>query len=87
MDKKEVLQDLARLLEEIDQLPLDSAERKRLHLMVADIEGHLEAPAESEGQAELVDTVDQLVTRLEADHPAFTGILRRVMNALGSMGV
>jgi len=87
MDKKEVLQDLARLLEEIDQLPLDSAERKRLHLMVADIEGHLEAPDESEGQAELVDTVDQLVTRLEADHPAFTGILRRVMNALGSMGV
>jgi hypothetical protein len=31
--------------------------------------------------------VDELVARLEADHPAFTGILRRVMNALGSMGV
>ena len=87
MENKEIFQDLSRLLDEIDQLPLDDEERRRLHKLVGDIEGHVQTPEEAEHPAELADTVDQLITRFEADHPAFTGVLRRVMNTLGSMGV
>ena len=87
MEKKEIFQDLSRLLDEIDQLPLEEEERRRLHQLVGDIEGHIDAPAETEHPQELADTVDQLITRFETDHPAFTGVLRRVMNTLGSMGV
>lgn len=87
MEKKEIIQDLSRLLDEIDQLPLEEEERHRLHKLVGDIEGHVEAPADTERPQELTDTVDALITRFETDHPAFTGVLRRVMNTLGSMGV
>jgi len=87
MEKKEIIQDLSRLLDEIDQMPLEDEERRRLHKLVSEIEGHVEAPEEAEQPSELVDTVDTLITRFEADHPAFTGVLRRIMNTLGSMGV
>ncbi len=87
MDKDQIFQDLSRLLNEIDQLPLEEDERRRLHRLVGDIEGHVDAPAQTESPEELADTVDQLITRFETDHPAFTGVLRRVLNALGSMGV
>jgi hypothetical protein len=87
MEKKEIVQDLSRLLDEIDRLPLDDEERRRLHKLVGDIEGHVDAPDETEHPSELAETLDTLITRFETDHPAFTGVLRRVMNTLGSMGV
>ena len=90
MDKKEILQDLGRLLDEIDRLPMEDAERRRLHQVVGEIETHVEAPepgAAGEQRGELAETLDELITRFETDHPAFTGVLRRVMNTLGSMGV
>ncbi len=90
MSKEQVYQDLSSLLNEIDSLPLEDAERRRLHGLVSDIEQHLDADTEADraldGQ-DMADTVEEMVTRLEADHPAFTGILRRIMNTLGSMGV
>ncbi len=91
MSKDQVVKDLSSLLNEIDSLPLDDVERRRLHGMISDIEQHLEGDARAEsGDAsdlDIGDTVEELVTRLEADHPAFTGILRRIMNTLSSMGV
>ena len=89
MSKEQVYQDLSSLLNEIDSLPLEEAERRRLHGLVSDIEQHLDTDAEGEasGELDIGDTVDEMVTRLEADHPAFTGILRRIMNTLSSMGV
>lgn len=87
MDKEQIYQDLSRLLNEIDQLPLDDAERLRLHQMVSEMEEHVGGRKPADKPGELGDTVDQLITRFEADHPAATGILRRIMSALGSMGV
>ncbi|MDJ0877784.1 MAG: DUF4404 family protein [Halieaceae bacterium] len=89
MSKEQVYQDLSSLLNEIDSLPLEEAERRRLHGLVSDIEQHLDTDTEGEasGELDIGDTVDEMVTRLEADHPAFTGILRRIMNTLSSMGV
>ena len=87
MSKDQIYRDLSSLLDEIDQLPLDDAERRRLHGLIGDIEQHLDDEVETEGELDVGDTVDELVARLEADHPTFTGILRRVMNTLSSMGV
>ena len=87
MDNEQLYKDLSRLLDEIDSLPLEDGERRRLHALLGEIEGHIDSPADTERPQDLTDTVDQLITRFETDHPAFTGVLRRVMNALGSMGV
>lgn len=87
MDKEQIYQDLTQLLNEIDQLPLDDTERRRLHQMVSEMEEHVGGREPADKPQELADTVDQLITRFEADHPAVTGVLRRIMNALGSMGV
>ena len=87
MSKDQIYRDLSSLLDEVDQLPLDDAERRRLHGLITDIEQHLDDEVDTDGQLEVGDTVDELVARLEADHPTFTGILRRIMNTLSSMGV
>lgn len=87
MDKDRIYRDLGRLVKEIDLLPLEEAERRRLHGIVGDLEEHVEEPSEPRRREELVDTVDELISRFETDHPAVTGVLRRVLNALGSMGV
>jgi hypothetical protein len=87
VSKEQLYKDLDSLLDEVDSIPLDAADRQRLHGLISDIESHIDSNEEAGADFEVVDTVEELVTRLEADHPAFTGILRRVMNALGSMGV
>ena len=86
MDKEQLVQDLTRLVEEIDKLPLEQAELQRMHALVNDIEDHLEGRHAEEPQA-VVDAVDQLISTFETDHPTMTGIARRIMNALSSMGV
>lgn len=87
MNKDKLIKDLTRLIDEIDQLPLESAERAKLHRLIAEMEAQIASPEETERPQELADTLDQLIIRFEADHPAVTGVLRRVLNALSSMGV
>jgi hypothetical protein len=87
VSKDQIYQDLSSLLDEVDHLPLEDMERKRLHGLISDIERHLDTETEEPEELEVHSAIDELVARLEADHPAFTGVLRRVLNALGSMGV
>jgi hypothetical protein len=87
LDKEQIYQDLNRLLTEIDLLPMEEQERLRLHSLVSEIEMHVDEPKEKAHREELVNTVDEVITRFETEHPSFTGVLRRVLNALGSMGV
>jgi hypothetical protein len=87
LDKDQIYQDLSRLLTEIDLLPMEEQERLRLHRLVGEIEVHIDEPKEAAHAEELANTVDEVITRFETDHPSFTGVLRRVLNALGSMGV
>ncbi len=86
MDKEQLVQDLTRLVDEIDKLPLEQAELQRMHALVNDIEDHLEGRQTREPQ-QVVDAVDQMISTFETDHPTMTGIARRIMNALTSMGV
>ena len=86
MDKEQLLKDLTRLVDEIDKLPLEQAELQRMHALVNDIEDHLEGRP-NQGPQEVVDAVDQMISTFETDHPTMTGVARRIMNALSSMGV
>ncbi|MCX2979338.1 DUF4404 family protein [Halieaceae bacterium IMCC14734] len=87
MDKDKVAKDLVDLAMEIENLPLESAERSRLLNLVASMEQHLSGePVEQEPQ-EVVDAVDAVISAFETDHPTMTGIARRLMSALSSMGV
>jgi len=87
MSKDEILKDLSSLLDEVDRLPLEAQERERLHGLISDVEQHLDDDVETPDELDVVDTVEELATRLEADHPRLVGVLRRVMNTLASMGV
>jgi hypothetical protein len=87
VSKEQIYQDLSSLLDEVDHLPLDDAERRRLHGLISDIERHLDTETEPEHELDIGNAIDELAARLEADHPAFTGVLRRIMNTLSSMGV
>lgn len=87
VSKEQIYRDLSSLLDEIDHIPLDDAERQRLHGLIGDIERHLDAEEEDREDLDVGGAMEEIVARLEADHPAFTGVLRRIMNTLGSMGV
>ncbi len=87
MSKEEVRKDLSQLLKEVDRLSVDDAERQRLNGLISDLERHLDDESVDAADADIVDTVEELATRLEADHPGLVGMLRRVMNTLASMGV
>ena len=87
MSKEQIYRDLSSLLDEIDDIPLEDAERRRLHGLIGDIERHLDAGEDDREELDVGGGMEELVARLEADHPAFTGVLRRIINALGSMGV
>jgi hypothetical protein len=86
VDKEQLVEDLTRLVEEIEKLPIEKEELRRMHALVNDIEDHLEGRP-TEGPQEVVDAVDQFISTFETDHPTATGIARRIMNALSSMGV
>ena len=87
MDKNQIVQDLVHLVNEIDRLPMEESERVHLRRLVSQIETHVEAPDSVDRSEDLTATVDELITRFETDHPAFTGVLRRILNTLGSMGI
>ena len=87
VDKEQLTRDLTHLVAEIDRLPLENSELHNLRALVSEIEEHLEGRGEQEGGGEIVDAADRVISTFEADHPTFTGVLRRVMNAISSMGV
>ena len=86
MDKDQISRDLAHLLAEIDRLPLENSELHDLRVLVSEIEEHVEG-REEERSGEIVDAADRVISTFEADHPTFTGVLRRIMNTISSMGV
>jgi len=86
MDKEQLTEDLTELIAEIDRLPLENAELRRLRSLVSEIEEHVEGRQE-EAPGEIVDAADRVIAHFETDHPSLTGVLRRIMTALSSMGV
>jgi HPt (histidine-containing phosphotransfer) domain-containing protein len=87
VDKNKVAEDLVDLAMQIEDLPLEDAERRRLLELVATMEKHLSGEPGDEKPQEVVEAVDSVISAFETDHPTMTGIARRLMAALSSMGV
>lgn len=87
MDKQQITEDLTHLVAEIDRLPLENAELRNLRQLVSEIEDHLEGREREAEQGDINDAADLMIANFETDHPRLTGVLRRVMSALQSMGV
>jgi len=78
---------LDQLHEELESLgEANPEETSRLERLVAEIELALEnQPVET--YEPLMDNIKSNLAEFEAEHPTATGIVRRLMQALGDMGI
>ncbi len=78
---------LGQLNEEIESLGASNpAETLKLERLVAEIELALENE-QSEAYEPLMDSIRSSLLEFEAEHPTASGIARRLMQALGDMGI
>ena len=78
---------LQQLQEEITQLDESSSdERQRLETLVSEIEATLDQDS-AEQHATLLDNLRAKLIETEADHPTASGVVRRLMQTLGDMGI
>jgi hypothetical protein len=87
MSSEKLRDQLEKLLTEIDQLKVAGERRAELEQLVADIEARLEPEIPVASEDSLVDQVDGLVTRFEAEHPSLSVSLKNIMMTLSSMGI
>jgi len=78
---------LTQLNQEIESLGESSPEEtQRLELLVAEIELALDNN-QPEAFEPLLDAMQTRLVEFESDHPTASGIARRLMQALGDMGI
>jgi hypothetical protein len=78
---------LRQLQEEIAQLDESSlGEKKRLEQLVSDIESTL-GQETAEQHATMLDSLRAKLIKTESDHPTASGVVRRLMQTLGDMGI
>jgi len=78
---------LRQLQEEIAQLDESSlAEKQRLEILVGEVEAALDQES-TDQHASLLDNVRVKLLETETDHPTASGIVRRLMQTLGDMGI
>jgi hypothetical protein len=82
------LQDLlSKLKEEVASLAESSElERERLESLIKEIQLSLEQD-DSADHASLIDGLRNKLGEFENDHPTASGVARRLMQALGDMGI
>ena len=78
---------LQQLQEEIAQLDESSPdEKQRLEQLVSDIESAL-GQETAEQHATMLDGLRAKLIETESDHPTASGVVRRLMQTLGDMGI
>jgi hypothetical protein len=87
MSSEKLKKQLESLLTEIDELNVDGEKRAALEEVVAAIELRLTPEPELDSEDSLVDQVDSLVLRFDAEHPSLSTSLKNIMMTLASMGV
>ncbi len=84
--RSKINEDLIKLREQIAELDTTDGETKaKLELLVAGIENQLES-TENDSD-DLRGQLEQTISHFETTHPTITGVLNRIMVALGNMGV
>lgn len=84
MNEQHLREQLQRLSEELETLPVDADQRASVQALIADIELQL-----NEGIADdsLVDQVEAAVSSFEAEHPQLAGLLNNILTTLGNIGI
>jgi hypothetical protein len=78
---------LQQLQEEIANLDESSSdEKQRLEQLLSDIELTLSQET-AEQHATMLDSLRAKLIETEADHPTASGVVRRLMQTLGDMGI
>ena len=65
----------------------DAAAKARIQQLIADLERHLDNPADEEHRSSVTAAVPGLVEQFEVSHPQLTEVLNRVLVALSGMGI
>ena len=86
MAQQDLREQLEQLASEIDQLTIDDQRKAQLQALVARVEQQL-ATDDDEEPRDLRDQLEEAVSQFEAEHPTLTGVMRRVLMTLSSMGV
>ena len=79
-----LLQQLQEEITQLDESSLD--EKQRLEQLVTDIESTLEQET-VEQHATMLDSLRVKLIETESDHPTASGVVRRLMQTLGDMGI
>lgn len=86
MSDEQLRRSLTELRSELDRLAGEEAlVRDRLDALVAGIETRLDAPDDHAHHHSLVEDLRRSILQFEVSHPQATGILNRVMAALGNV--
>lgn len=86
MAQHDLREQLERLAEEIDQLGIDEQRKIELQGLIGRVEKQLDADDDEEPR-DLREQLEEAVSQFEAEHPTLTGVMRRVLVTLSSMGV
>lgn len=84
MSEQHLREQLQRLSEELETLPLTAEKRESVAALVADIETRLN---DNVADDSLVTQVEEAVSVFEAEHPRLAGILSNIVVTLGNIGV
>ena len=88
MDSKDLRDQLNELAEAIDSMQASDSEKEKLQLLIDSVEARLGDDREADDeQLPVTETVDELISSFEADHPTIAGILNNIMVTLSSMGI
>lgn len=87
MSSDKLKKQLESLLQDIDQLNVESDKRAALEEVITAIESRLAPEPALSSDDSLVDQVDSLALRFDVEHPDLSASLKNIMITLSSMGV
>lgn len=85
MPQQRLREQLEQLAGEIDRLTIDDSRKEQLQALIDRVEQQLQT--DEDDAWDLREQVEETVTQFEAEHPTLTGVLRRILVTLSSMGV
>ncbi|NNE37049.1 MAG: DUF4404 family protein [Gammaproteobacteria bacterium] len=86
MSKENLRNDLERLRSEVDQLSSSQPEtRQRLDTLITDLENRIDTEIDENGN--LIDDINDYISKFETEHPRATAILNDIMVTLSNMGI
>jgi hypothetical protein len=82
MSDQQLYDQLEQLRQELESVgPMDADKRERLLSLIEDMESRVEP------HASLIERAESAVTDFEASHPTLAGVMNRVIETLGNIGV